>query len=87
MVATNDLVCGVLVTEVPKLKLPGFDVSWPSVVPLVVPPTPETAMDADCGVPRPRKDLRDKAALPLTAMLPLRFPVAFGAKSTLKFKL
>ena len=73
LVTTNDLVCVLAVRDVPKLKLEGVEVSGPSVVPVVLPPTPETAMVAVCDVPRLREP-------PVMEIFPLRVPVAFGVK-------
>jgi len=83
----------------PKLRVAGAAVSAPSVVSVEVTwaPTPESEMDAVsftlaavvARLPRRRRAWlgADMDALPVSEMTPLRFPLARGAKVTVKFTL
>lgn len=65
---------------------PGVVVPPPEPPPLWLAPTPVTATAAVAGVPRPKAP-GEREVLPASVMLPLRVPVAFGAKTTLRLML
>jgi len=73
--------------EPPLVNDPGVGVVVVEPPELCAPPTPVTAMDAVSGVPCRPKVPGARAVLPVSAMLPLLVPAAFGAKVTLKLTL